>query len=97
MGSVTDEKLKNPIKVDVIELDPIHVKAGETYEFGGPDRFHVTTCDRLVMTHFEVLSTPEDKRAGFLLPLCKFVPLTERPSPQDFKAEIIRFLEEHNL
>ena len=97
IGTVTEEKLQNPIKCDVIKLDPIHVKVGETYEFGGPDRFHVTTCERLVMTHFEVLSTPEDKRAGFVLPLAPFVRVTERPSPQDFKAEIIRFLEEHNL
>ena len=96
VGTVTEEKLKNPIKCDVIPVGEINVKVGETYEFGGADRFHVTTCERMVMTHFEVVSTPEEK-SGFILPLAKFVPITERPSPTDFKAEVIRLLEEHNL
>jgi len=96
-GSVTEEKLKNPIKVDLIKVGTIHAKAGETYEFGGPDRFHATGCDRMVMTHFEVLPVPVDERSGFILPLVKFVKVTDRPSPQDFRLEVIRLLEEHNL
>ena len=96
-GTVTQDKLDNPIKCDLIRMDDIHVEAGETYEFGGLERFHVTKCERLVMTHFETLPIPAVKGAGFVLPLGKFVPATERPSPDKFKAEVIRLLEEHNL
>ena len=97
VGTVTDEKLKNPTRCDVIPVGEIHCKAGETYEFGGIDRFHSTGCDRMVMTHFEVLPIPTVKGSGFILPLAKFIPATERPSPQEFRSEVVRLLEEHNL
>jgi hypothetical protein len=97
IGTVTEEKLQNPTKVDLIELEPLHAKVGDTYEFGGRDRFHVTTCERMVMTQFEVLPIPAVKGAGFIIPLLKFKPMTERPSPAVFKAEVLRLLEEHNL
>lgn len=97
VGTVTEEKLQNPIKCDVIPVGEISVKVGDTYEFGGIDRFHVTVCDRLVMTHFEVLPIPAVKGSGFLLPMVPFKKLTIKPTPQDFKAEVIRLLEEHNL
>lgn len=97
IGTVTDEKLKNPIKCDVIKVGEINVKAGEVYEFGGIDSFHATGCDRLVMTNFEVLPIPAVKGSGFLLPIGSFKKFTAKPTKQELRTEVIRLLEEHNL
>lgn len=97
VGTVTDDKLQNPTKCDVISVGEINVKAGETYEFGGIDRFHSTGCDRLVMTHFEVLPIPAVKGSGFILPLAKFKKFMTKPTPDELRTEVIRLLEENNL
>ncbi len=97
VGSVTEEKLQNPTKCDVIKVATIHVRAGETYEFGGIDRFHVTGCDRLVMTRFEVLPIPAVDGSAFVLPLTEFKSQTVRPTQLELKTEVLRLLEENNL
>ena len=97
VGTVTHEKLENPIKCDVIPVGTIKISAGETYEFGVIDRFHATGCDRLVMTHFEVLPIPAVEGSAFLLPMVPFKNETTKPTKQELRTEVIRLLEEHNL
>ena len=97
-GTVTEDKLFNPEKCDVIKVATIHVKAGETYEFGGLERYHTTDSKCLVMTNFEVLPIPAEKGGSFVLhPMFGKTPPMDRPSHQQLKDEVLRLLEEHNL
>lgn len=98
IGSVNEKTLNNPDKCDVTQVGTVHVKTGETYEFGGIERYHETNMTSLVMTHFEVLPIPMVKGSGFILhPLFGTTPPMERPTPAELKAEVLRLLEEHNL
>lgn len=97
-GTVTKEKMENPIPCDLIKNGLIEVLAGQTYEFGGPDRFHMTHSLNEVMTHFRVLPKGRSKTpSAFLLPPPPFVELTDRPTKEELRTEVIRLLEEHNL
>lgn len=97
LGTVTEEKLQNPTPCDLIKNGLIEVLAGQTYEFGGPDRFHMTHSLQEVMTHFRVLPGKADKESGFILPPPLFVELTDRPTKEELRTEVVRLLEEHDL
>lgn len=98
-GPVTEEKLQNPTPCDLITNGVIEVLAGQMYEFGGPDRFHMTHSLHEVMTHFRVLPRKmvDTEQSGFILPPPLFVEYTDRPTKEELRTEVLRLLEEHNL
>lgn len=59
-------QIHNSRAVDLILVDEMHYSKGETYEFGGPDRYHKVLHKGPVLTHLVKSSLPRCDDAAFL-------------------------------
>lgn len=78
-------QIHNSHAVDLIPVREMRYKKGETYEFGGPDRYHKVLHKGPVMTHLVKLDTPRSDCASFLFHRSDEKTIFEAPDKPSFK------------
>lgn len=79
---------ENPHSVYLHYVARLEYEKGESYEFGGPDRFHTVTHKGPVMTHYTKLATTIGQNSGFLVrrdQMKRTFEVHERPSMDEIK------------